>query len=120
MRKYGIDGEDERVDVNAVVNAVQKTGEALVQSVGALQKEILEFSQKLREDRDTVVLRQLADVFLMTQVYKVTKGKHSFSRSTLYQWRKGKAFTLTPRFILLLKSLGYRLKLEKIETEERQ
>lgn len=69
--------------------------------------------------RATEFLYELSTVFRKTPVQSVTHGKFPFARSTLYNWRNGKSFYVTPYFLLLLDSIGYRLKLEKIETEAR-
>ena len=68
----------------------------------------------------TGILSDLANLFTETPVKAVTEFEFGVARSTLYNWRAGCAFHINYRFLMILQSLGYRLKLEKIETEERQ
>lgn len=102
-------------EMNEAAKAVKRAG------VGAMQTamSVKGLSNAIHKSIATGILEQLAEVFFATPSYKVTKGKYSFARSTLYEWRKGKAYTLTPRFLLLLDSLGYRLRIEKIPDKER-
>lgn len=69
--------------------------------------------------RATEFLHELQTVFRNTPVQSVTHGKFPVARSTLYSWRAGNAFHITPHFLLLLDSLGYRLRIERIPDKER-
>lgn len=73
-----------------------------------------------RAYRATQVLYDIAFLFKNTTESRVRSGRFPVARSTFYNWRNGKSFYVTPYFLLLLDSLGYRLKLEKIGAEERQ